>query len=523
MGRARRRARGARHALRRSSGASACRRRWASPASAPRSPRSAPRRALPAPCWRRRRVLALALLPGPRRPRRRAGPRRGAAARQRAARARRRRVDRRPRRARARAARRDARGSSRADRTRLLAAAIGRFSTLALVSVAVLLAGGIAAVAARAGRRRRPLGHRRSAARSRSRPRSWSSCSALGALNRRRTLPAAARAPRPRAPRRAAPACCCGARCAPRSRSASPRWPSPARSPATRPRPRRPPGPFSGSADLGPARAELTVEPARAGANEIHVYLFDRSDGRQYDAPKELRFEASLPERGIEPIRLEARKAGPGHYVVGAAALAPPGDWRLELVARIIGLRRAPHHLHGPDRMKEAPTVRRSILAAAVAAALLAPRRRRRPTSRSSRTRAPAGGFTRLDVRVPNERDDAGTTKVDVQLPPGLHRRVLRARPGLEGEGHPREGSTSRSTPARASRSTSRSRASPGPATASRASIAPGAVPGLRPVAEDARRARPATSSPSRRCRPTTTARSCAGSARRTPTSPRRS
>jgi periplasmic copper chaperone A len=33
---------------------------------------------------------------------------------------------------------------------------------------------------------------------------------------------------------------------------------------------------------------------------------------------------------------------------------------------------------------------------------------------------APAGGFTRLDVRVPNERDDAGTTKVDVQFPPGF-------------------------------------------------------------------------------------------------------
>jgi uncharacterized protein YcnI len=33
---------------------------------------------------------------------------------------------------------------------------------------------------------------------------------------------------------------------------------------------------------------------------------------------------------------------------------------------------------------------------------------------------APAGGYTRLDVRVPNERDDAGTTKVDVQLPPGF-------------------------------------------------------------------------------------------------------
>ena len=33
---------------------------------------------------------------------------------------------------------------------------------------------------------------------------------------------------------------------------------------------------------------------------------------------------------------------------------------------------------------------------------------------------APAGGFTRLDVRVPNEEDDAGTIKVDVQFPPGF-------------------------------------------------------------------------------------------------------
>jgi periplasmic copper chaperone A len=32
----------------------------------------------------------------------------------------------------------------------------------------------------------------------------------------------------------------------------------------------------------------------------------------------------------------------------------------------------------------------------------------------------PAGGFTRMDVRVPTERDDASTTKVEVQLPPGF-------------------------------------------------------------------------------------------------------
>ena len=35
---------------------------------------------------------------------------------------------------------------------------------------------------------------------------------------------------------------------------------------------------------------------------------------------------------------------------------------------------------------------------------------------------APAGDFARIDVRVPNERDDAGTTKIEMQLPDGVIR-----------------------------------------------------------------------------------------------------
>jgi len=69
--------------------------------------------------------------------------------------------------------------------------------------------------------------------------------------------------------------------------------------------------------------------------------------------------------------------------------------------------------------MKEAPTVRRSILAATAALALLAPAAAQAHVTLQPDT-AQAGGYTRLDVRVPNERDDAGTTKVDVQLPPGF-------------------------------------------------------------------------------------------------------
>jgi uncharacterized protein YcnI len=43
---------------------------------------------------------------------------------------------------------------------------------------------------------------------------------------------------------------------------------------------------------------------------------------------------------------------------------------------------------------------------------------------------APAGAFTRVDVRVPNERDDAGTTEVRLQLPPGFAEVSYEPRPG---------------------------------------------------------------------------------------------
>jgi uncharacterized protein YcnI len=45
-----------------------------------------------------------------------------------------------------------------------------------------------------------------------------------------------------------------------------------------------------------------------------------------------------------------------------------------------------------------------------------------------------AGGFTRMDVRVPNERDNAGTTKVEVRMPPGFVFVSTEPVPGWESE-----------------------------------------------------------------------------------------
>ena len=76
--------------------------------------------------------------------------------------------------------------------------------------------------------------------------------------------------------------------------------------------------------------------------------------------------------------------------------------------------------------------IRSYIVGAVVAALVLAPAAAAHVTLQPSE--APAGGFTRLDVRVPNERDNAGTTKVEVQMPPGFLSVSYEPEPGWDGE-----------------------------------------------------------------------------------------
>jgi copper transport protein len=219
------------------------------------------------------------------------------------------------------------------DRTRLLAAVVVRFSALAGVAIAVLLASGllqsIVEVRTPANLVDTPFG------------RAvlvkfvlFTGIVALGAINRRHLVPALTRAAREREPPGHAGALLrrtlraelvLGAAALAVTGALAGYAPSIAEGT----------GPFSGTADIGPARLELTVDPARVGPNQIHVYLFDRRDGSQYDATKELTVTAELPEKRIEPIALEPTKAGPGHYVMSGAPLAPEGDWMLRIAARV--------------------------------------------------------------------------------------------------------------------------------------------------------------------------------------------
>jgi copper transport protein len=94
-------------------------------------------------------------------------------------------------------------------------------------------------------------------------------------------------------------------------------------------------GPFSVTTTAGPTTLEMDVDPAEAGANQMHIYFFDAKTGAQYTVGKELTVTATQPEKGIGPLPLKPEHAGPGHYIVQNALLNAPGEWEIEVTLRI--------------------------------------------------------------------------------------------------------------------------------------------------------------------------------------------
>jgi copper transport protein len=94
-------------------------------------------------------------------------------------------------------------------------------------------------------------------------------------------------------------------------------------------------GAFSTEAQLGEDyRVNLTVDPNRAGDNEVHLYLLG-ADGRPADVARELTLRLSLPAQDIGPIEREPVVAGPGHWQLNGSELSIPGEWVVGVTARV--------------------------------------------------------------------------------------------------------------------------------------------------------------------------------------------
>lgn len=93
-------------------------------------------------------------------------------------------------------------------------------------------------------------------------------------------------------------------------------------------------GPFDTTTELGPLQLQLTVDPAAVGSNELHVYLLDPGDGSQFDGAREVTIAATEEDEGIGPLDAPADRAGPGHYVANVA-LGVPGTWSVRVSVRV--------------------------------------------------------------------------------------------------------------------------------------------------------------------------------------------
>jgi copper transport protein len=94
-------------------------------------------------------------------------------------------------------------------------------------------------------------------------------------------------------------------------------------------------GVFSAAKTLGPLELQMTVDPALTGLNAMHVYLTNAKDGSQFTGTKEFRVGLSLPDKNIGPLKANAQKAGPGHYVITGASFVPGGKWQVRITDRV--------------------------------------------------------------------------------------------------------------------------------------------------------------------------------------------
>ncbi|WP_336029064.1 copper resistance CopC/CopD family protein [Geodermatophilus sp. FMUSA9-8] len=78
---------------------------------------------------------------------------------------------------------------------------------------------------------------------------------------------------------------------------------------------------------------QVSVDPARPGANTLHLYLFD--DDGQLAQPADLRVTLTEPEQEIGPLDVDLEPAGPGHWVADGMSIPGAGTWTVAVSVRL--------------------------------------------------------------------------------------------------------------------------------------------------------------------------------------------
>jgi copper transport protein len=87
--------------------------------------------------------------------------------------------------------------------------------------------------------------------------------------------------------------------------------------------------PFAGSVDVGAVQANVTVDPASVGDNQVHI-VFTDDTGRPANVDAA---ELTVSASGVEPMRVALTPITSSHFAALNAPFGRPGSWTLDLVA----------------------------------------------------------------------------------------------------------------------------------------------------------------------------------------------
>ncbi|WKX71634.1 FixH family protein [Streptomyces sp. XD-27] len=90
--------------------------------------------------------------------------------------------------------------------------------------------------------------------------------------------------------------------------------------------------PYDTGSKSGRGSAEITLDPARKGDNEVHVYLTDAA-GRPVDVA-EIKLSLTQRKQAIGPLAVPLTQLSTGHLGADRFQLPVPGAWQLSLTVR---------------------------------------------------------------------------------------------------------------------------------------------------------------------------------------------
>ncbi|MCX5091399.1 copper resistance protein CopC [Streptomyces sp. NBC_00365] len=90
--------------------------------------------------------------------------------------------------------------------------------------------------------------------------------------------------------------------------------------------------PFDTGGEDGKGTAEVTLDPARVGGNEMHVFV-KRPNGKAFDVP-EVKVAFTLEAKKIGPLPVTPDRIATGHWSAIGVQIPMAGDWEIAVTVR---------------------------------------------------------------------------------------------------------------------------------------------------------------------------------------------